>query len=186
MTGVAEDDEDDEDDDWGEDVSESRQKAKLLLESLPTNELLELERVANFLDEICKWAATYRSSLLHDHEICEYVCMVLYIAPLHNLIGPSESEFMHGPLTVWDAYETNVEFRFPSVGRRAVFNAQLSSVLTTRCVSDEDRESKLSKAILDVIHGSDDVCHRCNGTQGVHLWGRSSTSPLRSLAPTIT
>lgn len=64
-------DDDEDDDDSDSDETQSR-NARPLLESLPTDELLELERVANFLQEMCQWINTSSSFALHPNEICQY------------------------------------------------------------------------------------------------------------------
>ena len=85
---------------------------------------------------------------------------------------------MQGPEAVWDAYQASSAYAFAGTwGRAAPFTIQLAEVLSSRRVSDEEHKLKLSKAILDVVNGTADVCHRCYGAQGVHLWGRSSECP---------
>ena len=66
------DEDDDEDEDDHDDNETQSRNAKSLLESLSTGELLDLERVANFLQEMCKWIITSSSSGLHPFEIGEY------------------------------------------------------------------------------------------------------------------
>ena len=54
-----------------DDTLEYTQATKLLLDTLPTDELLEFERVAKFLNEICEWNVIASSPALHQ-QICQY------------------------------------------------------------------------------------------------------------------
>ena len=74
--------------------------------------------------------------------------------------------------------------------------AKLTKTLLLRKLSDDDQKSQLEKAILDNVHGHDDTCtsfrmlaywltdaapgHRCHGSQGVALWGRTSKFRLQT------
>ncbi|OCH96683.1 hypothetical protein OBBRIDRAFT_17368 [Obba rivulosa] len=146
-----------------------------LLDSFPSDELYEIDRVYSFLQETAQW-------ILHAGLVDMF----------HGIGGGTLNETVliySGPETISVCLETrimannNVPLADVLGAPHRFFERPLGHVLEKRQISAAMLDERRPKAIIDSVIGEDDTCDACGAPEGTHLWGTTNWNLLKGYFP---
>ncbi|EKM60840.1 uncharacterized protein PHACADRAFT_133680 [Phanerochaete carnosa HHB-10118-sp] len=136
-----------------------------ILDSWPTDGLLEIDRVASFLQDVLSWTFVLGTEWSDGWDSSPPA--VLFMGGPDTALSYWESAELPETLWVW-----HLTFNF---------DEQLRTTLARRNIKADAQVTERAKAIIDTAYGSQDDCYRCHEPKGLDLWGRPNWQLLRGI-----